>query len=299
MVYLESFRFLSRQDEENFLLYNVLQTCYTTKYPFNVFRYRELPVIQFEPITIFYGTNGSGKSTLLNVIAEKLHIPHRTAYNKSNFFPDYVQRCSARLSPKFYDQNLAKSKIITSDDVFDYLIDVRHLNMGVNHNRDELFQEYAKIYAEESSNLGCQFRMSSLDDYDRLKKYADVASGSKSDYIREHGIRNIDERSNGEEALRLFSEQIEDHAIYLLDEPENSLSAQNQLKLKRFIEESVRFFGCQFIISSHSPFFLAMKDARIYNLDVTPPKIQPWTELANVRAYYDLFKDHANEFEHE
>ena len=112
MIYLRSFAFLSREQEEDFL-WTQEKTCYTTKYPFNVFRYRELPVFEFDPITILYGTNGSGKSTLLNVMAEKLKISHRTIYNKSPFFPDYVQRCHASLSGRFYDKNLRKSKIIT------------------------------------------------------------------------------------------------------------------------------------------------------------------------------------------
>lgn len=37
--------------------------------------------------------------------------------------------------------------------------------------------------------------------------------------------------------------------------------------------------------------------AKINNLDATPPKVQLWTELKNVRAYYNLFKSHADEFE--
>ena len=296
VVYLRAFRFLSREDEEGYLQ-GIYDTCYTTKYPFNVFRYRELPTFEFEPITILYGTNGSGKSTLLNVIAEKLKILHRTIYNRSNFFPDYVQLCKKDLSPRFNDQNLRKSKIITSDDVFDYLIDIRHINEGTDRNREELFEEYAAIRRKVTS--GSQWRMQSLDDYDMLRKYVDVSKkhASASGFVRTYGVRNIDERSNGEEALRFFTEQIEDHAIYLLDEPENSLSAQNQQKLQQFIEESARFFNCQFIISTHSPFFLATKGAKIYNLDATPPIPQKWTDLPNVRAYYELFEEHRKEFQ--
>lgn len=59
-----------------------------------------------------------------------------------------------------------------------------------------------------------------------------------------------------------------------LDEPENSLSAVNQIKLKEFIEESVRFFNCQFIISTHSPFLLSMQDARVYDLDIVPSRVR-------------------------
>ena len=33
-----------------------------------------------------------------------------------------------------------------------------------------------------------------------------------------------------------WQQEIEENAIYILDEPENSLSAENQLKLKQFID---------------------------------------------------------------
>lgn len=295
MLYLKKFRFPTRGDEESFFAF-FHETCYTTKYPFHVFRYRELPIFTFEPVTIFYGTNGSGKSTILNVIAEKLGIRHRTIYNRSHFFPDYVELCDAELTHEFLDKNHAGSKIITSDDVFDHLLDVRHINAGTDARRKELFEEYAEIYREQTRIGGSQFRMQSMDDFDMLKKYDDVARGSRSRFIKRHGVRNIDEHSNGEEALWFFSEQIEENALYLLDEPENSLSAQNQIKLQKLVEDSARFFGCQFIISTHSPFFLASRGAKIYNLDETPPRVRKWTELPNMRAYHELFEMHRTEF---
>ena len=69
-----------------------------------------------------------------------------------------------------------------------------------------------------------------------------------------------------------------------------------QLKLKGFLEDSVRFFGCQLVISTHSPFLLSMPGAKIYDLDQVPPCAQPWTELENVRVYRDFFREHDGEF---
>ncbi|MDD5898706.1 MAG: AAA family ATPase, partial [Clostridia bacterium] len=84
---------------------------------------------------------------------------------------------------------------------------------------------------------------------------------------------------------------------YLLDEPENSLSPQRQQELLGFLEDSVRFFGCQFIIATHSPFLLSMRGARVYDLDEDPVRIRRWTQLPAVRAYYDFFRRHASAFE--
>ena len=69
-----------------------------------------------------------------------------------------------------------------------------------------------------------------------------------------------------------------------------------QKELAEYLYQSARYFGCQFVISTHSPFFLAMPGAKIYNLDLYPVRESKWTELENVRAYYDFFKEHESEF---
>ena len=96
-----------------------------------------------------------------------------------------------------------------------------------------------------------------------------------------------------------FTQKIRENALYLLDEPENSLSPQLQTELCRFLSDSARFMGCQFVISTHSPFLLSMKGAKIYDLDSDPVDVKSWTQLKNVRAYYDFFIKHQSAFEEE
>ncbi|WP_245697570.1 AAA family ATPase [Paenibacillus oryzae] len=55
--------------------------------------------------------------------------------------------------------------------------------------------------------------------------------------------------------------------LYLLDEPETSLSPQNQIRLAEQINELARYLDSQFIIASHSPFMLGTLNAKLYNLD--------------------------------
>jgi predicted ATPase len=69
------------------------------------------------------------------------------------------------------------------------------------------------------------------------------------------------------------------------------------MELVSFIEDSARFFQCQFIISTHSPFILSIRGAKIYDLDENPVDIKRWTELENVRIYYEFFKAHESEFQ--
>ena len=50
------------------------------------------------------------------------------------------------------------------------------------------------------------------------------------------------------------------------------------------------------IISTHSPFLLALKGAKIYDLDASPVTVRKWTELENVRTYYEFFKKNEKNF---
>ncbi|MBB2184609.1 AAA family ATPase [Lachnospiraceae bacterium MD1] len=284
MVYLSSFTFPNADTEFSFFL-SIQRTCYDSFYPFKILSNHDLDRLDFAPITILYGGNGSGKTTALNVIAEKIGVKRDSIFNKSNFFPDYVKLCSMNIEEDIPDN----SRIITSDDVFDYMLNIRNLNEGIDLKREELFEEY--LDAKYS-----QFQMQSMADYEQLKKVNNARRKTQSRFVRGELIDNVREYSNGESAFLYFTEKIGENGLYLLDEPENSLSPKRQMELMSFIEDSARFFGCQFIISTHSPFLLAMKGARIYNLDENPVMMRRWTELENVRTYYDFFKKHEKEF---
>ncbi|MBQ3107927.1 MAG: AAA family ATPase [Firmicutes bacterium] len=221
------------------------------------------------------------------MMADKLRIPRKAAYNRSDFFPDYVDlcHCEERGVPEH-------SRIVTSDDVFNYLLQIRHLNEDLDAERESLFEEYNQAKYRSKG-----FQMRSLEDYDQLKKIADARRKTGSAFVKDRLSRNIREHSNGESAFKYFTEEVKENALYLLDEPENSMAPKLQLELKQFIEDSARFFGCQFVIATHSPFLLAMKQAVIYDLDADPVRERKWTELENVRTYYQFFKEHERELE--
>jgi predicted ATPase len=292
MVYLQSFTMPTQDQEERFFISSAKasRTCYDSKYPFGLFRYRDLPELYFSDITIFYGNNGSGKSTILNVIAEKLGLARSTPYNRTDFFADYVA-----LSDYTLEKTIPKhSEIITSDGVFERVLDIRRLNDGIDDKREKIVQEYIDEVSKVEPN-----RLRGLDDFDRWKRANDIRSPKKSQswFLRQNLMRNIQERSNGESALAYFVDSIRDDTLYLLDEPENSLSAENQLQLKYFIEDCARNHGCQFIISTHSPFLLSTEHATIYDIDAEPPETRAWTKLESVRAYLEFFRDNAWKFD--
>ena len=263
MIYLKNFKLPNNEMESN--IRDPRQIYNGNYYPLGLFSSKELTNIDFENITIFYGTNGSGKTTLLNIISNKLNASRN---NKP-----------------------AEIKVVSSDDVFDYLLDIRSINNHINRRKDTLGEEWIKNKYTSSDY--------SINDYEKIKASYDARHQTQSAYIRNRLSNNLVEQSNGESALMFWEREIKENAIYLLDEPENSLSADNQLKLKQFIEDSARFYNCQFIISTHSPFLLNLLEAKIYNLDQTPVSIQKWSELPNMKLYYEFFKERKDEFENE
>lgn len=284
MIYLEYFTFPDSDREFDFFV-NQKRTCYDSFYPFQILSRHHLQRIDFEPVTILYGGNGSGKTTVLNVIGEKLQLSRDSVFNKSNFFQDYLDLCDYQLKGRIP----VNSRVITSDDVFDYMLNIRSMNEGIDRKKESLFEDYLDAkYAD--------FQMRSLDDYERLKRATKARRLTQSRYVRSELMDNIREYSNGESAFIYFSEKITENGLFLLDEPENSLSPARQQELVKFLEDSARFFGCQFVISTHSPFLLAMRDAKIYDLDEDPADVKRWTELENVRTYYTFFRDHCDEF---
>ena len=264
MVYLKKFTLLDEIQEHNIEFNEERRNIFNNYYPLHLFSSKSFKEINFDKITIFYGGNGSGKTTLINMISQKLNASRKSPIDKGSYFDLYVEHCDYEMS---FEQPM-EIKLITSDDVFDYLIDVRSINANVNRQKERLSKEYLDYKFNNNGN--------SFDNYDELKMSYDSKRKSMSKFVRERlGNNNIIEWSNGESALMFWEREIKEDSIYILDEPENS----------------------QFIISTHSPFLLKLMDAKIYDLDDTPVVTKKWTELSNVLVYYNFFKQYEEEFD--
>ena len=80
---------------------------------------------------------------------------------------------------------------------------------------------------------------------------------------------------------------------------ESALSILEEVVARDFhgnLQDAARFFGCQLVLATHSPFLLALPGARVYDLDADPPRPRRWTELENVQIYRRFFAEHAAEF---
>lgn len=127
MIYLSTFHFATEEAEWLFFA-GFQRTCYDSFYPFQIFPQRGLHALDLADITILYGGNGSGKTTALNVMAEALRLRRGAPFNGTSFFKPYCQLCSPHLLHPLPDA----SCILTSDDVFDTMLDMRAINEGVD-----------------------------------------------------------------------------------------------------------------------------------------------------------------------
>ena len=274
MIYLKRFELLDKEDWSG--------------YPFHIFLEKQFFNIEFEPVTIFYGDNGSGKSTLLNIITETINkekqmIKRKKPLVKSEYFDTYIEKC------KYYLENTIpmESKIILSEDIFENILSKRIENQKKNEGRKELEKQYMQ-YKYNPVNY------SSLED---LSISVETRNKTQSKFIKSRIEENFKEFSNGQTSLEFFDKELKENGLYLLDEPENSLSPKFQIELIQLLLELSRFFKCQFIIATHSPFLLSIPDAKIYDLDLIPVTPKKWYELENMKIYYNFFKENKDKFE--
>lgn len=242
-------------------------------YPYDVLVPKNLHRIKLEPITIFYGSNGSGKSTLLNIMARKLGVDMQDKGNDGEFLQYVIDECNFCFNPLWTSSSLPmESRFIRSEEVMHSIVKYR--------KRNEAIKQHIK---ETRPDLFEQFFLSTPKSD---KKY--VWDDDKWIFSAVSAFN--DGRSNGEKAFEYFQDNINVDSLTLLDEPENSLAPRLQKQLADMIVNYIRFFNCQFIIATHSPFILSIPGARIYNLDKHPSVVCRWTELENIQAYIELFK---------
>lgn len=313
MIYLEQFKFPDEYEEEKWLgpdpetgkpNYDALGY-YADVYPFRQTTSMGLLSIDFEPITILSGGNGTGKSTVLNIIARKLCADRLSLYNTSHQFEDFVNLCQYKSSETLAGEEILGghrskqkydistiTKVITSDDIFNWMQEHRLSNDRKIHKSYFIKEEYMQKNRQE---LPRHINLESGYNVDKYKRGVDMRRKSFNQYMKETVGPLERGFSNGETALMKLSETLENPGIYILDEPENSMSCEFQMKLAEMIEYFAECNRCQFIIATHSPFMMAMRRAKIYNFDAYPVTVCKWWETANVSLYLQLFEKHKSE----
>lgn len=253
----------------------------TNLYPFNILKSKEPDVFVFEHITVLYGNNGSGKSTILNLIAHKLNLKGKERNSPElegmgQYFENFAEKCEYSLGEDENGKTIKgippNSRYIKSEEI---LYEIRKI------------QQNAVLEESIKSNLARERGLQ------KAREFLKTEEGGKQ-FARFQFAQ--EKYSNGETTMQILSDNIQPDNLYLLDEPEVSLSPQNQVELANELNEIARYLGVQLIIATHSPFILGILEAKIYNLDTKNYQVQKWTQLDNVRYFYEFFEKRKNEF---
>ena len=271
MIYLSSFLF-SEESVEN-----------PNIYPYHVFAGKTERRLYFGPITMLYGNNASGKSTVLNIIANKLKLQGQeyaasNKYGRVLYFERFVEECRYTLGEREDGRSFREipsgSRYIKSEDI---LYEIKKIQ------QEQVLQD-GYVYEHVRRGMDKEAVRGTLDSYGTRQRLENLI------YAQE-------KYSNGETALQMLEDFIEPDGLYLLDEPEVSLSPENQVLLAENLNRMARFLGCQFIVATHSPFMLGTLQGRIYDLDSRDWVEAEWTKLENVRYFYRFFEERRGEFE--
>ena len=298
MIYLENFRFPTFEDEDLYLANYFVKNPSSIRsiYPFKVLSVKGLHSLDFTEMTVLYGGNGSGKSTAINAISNKLGLTRNSAYNVGDFQEEYLDMCEYQETDWSDGIKVIKdvATLITSDDIFKYMLETRDKNAEVKRDIHNAMTEWYNLRDRRGK---VSIREAHLNEDEKFKLGFERRHVlNRSEFVRATAGSLTNTYSNGETGYRQFLKSIVPDRLYILDEPENSLSCALQVELAQFIEESARYLGCQFIIATHSPFLLALRGAKIYNLDGNPATISKFWELPNMRLYYNLFKEYDEQF---
>lgn len=213
-------------------------------FPFNIAAVKFARHISLnQKVTIFVGDNGCGKSTLLEGIAYSLNLPliggfigSSAGFEAARLLKPYLKIEWARETKKGF--------FFRAEDFSDFINSVE--------------KEKGKIAGDLSELKG------HVDD-SIIERMSEGMNYSLREMRKNYGD-NMQAYSHGEAYLKILQIRIQDKGVYLLDEPEAALSPLKQLSLIAFILEVLKNGNTQFIIATHSPILMGIKDATLYEI---------------------------------
>jgi predicted ATPase len=222
-----------------------------------------------KPVIIIAGDNGCGKSTLLEAIAYKLKLPtigsHSTITDET-FAP----------ARELFDLITIHWKNKTPNGMFfraeDYIGFVRSIN-GLKNDLNNDIKEMEEHIRGEGLKL---------------------AQGALRSQINELDSRyngKLEQKSHGEGFLQIITSRIINNGVYVLDEPEASLSPMKQLSLISLLMHSAEETDAQFIIATHSPVLMGIPNSEIYFINDKGIKTVNYEDTEHYQIYKSFLEN--------
>jgi predicted ATPase len=161
---------------------------------------------------------------------------------------------------------------------------------GIERTRSEVnpYEETLFLYLEvewtDGTVPGSFFSSQFFRNFAQLLDEWEADNPGQIDYF---GGKSLLTLSHGQSLMSFFKARYRIKGLYLLDEPETSLSPKSQLELLELLQEMSRLGHAQFIIATHSPILLACPGSVIYSFDHSPLKEVRYEDT----EHYKVFKD--------
>lgn len=231
-----------------------------SEYPFSIEAINKLNEVEFKSNVIFFiGENGSGKTTFLETLVYLCEIPLLIPDEFVYF--EYAKQLSENFKIS-WTKKTRKGFYLKSQSFISYVNNIKKIKEESYLSIQEIKEEY-KNRSIKALNLALLPYLRTIGELENL-----------------YGI-GLDKMSHGESYLELFKSRLKPNSLYLLDEPELSLSPIRQFALISLIKDMVKQ-NCQFIIITHSPILMAIEGSEIYNFDDNFKKIK-YKNIEHVR----------------
>tara|TARA_R110002096_G_scaffold408655_1_gene607858 strand:- start:407 stop:1198 length:792 start_codon:yes stop_codon:yes gene_type:complete len=218
-------------------------------------------------ITFLIGENGSGKSTLLESLACRLQLRHMdgVGYGKKCF--DAAKKLLPYLELEWSIER-SIGFFFRAEDFGDYLNSIHRADVDLHNQMNYLDDEVP----------------------DHIIQHMKDSANYQLHQVRKDYGQELDSFSHGEAYMHIMNEMVNQRGIYLLDEPEASLSPAKQLAFIYFLQNHLQNFNSQFIIATHSPMLMAYPDATIYEIANNEMKKTPLEDT----DHYSITKSFLN-----
>jgi predicted ATPase len=108
-----------------------------------------------------------------------------------------------------------------------------------------------------------------------------------------YGGKSLLVQSHGQSYMSFFVNRFRIRGLYLLDEPENALSAITLFEFLELLADLSRLGESQFLIATHSPILMSLRGSEIFSFDKLPLAEIPYIETRHFKLYKAFFDKHA------